>query len=211
MSWHGTLKLHATQRGHTSMARSSVVFLMTCFWLSKFVASPSRDTMDCFRALFLNGLQQGEQTQRKSMPHVWTICKSNESMREFSRHISRSGVGNLPGIFPFPGLIPSPRLSEPWLLKSGLPWLPRVAHWKDVRKWEIQESYNLSTWKFQILRFCFNKLPWKITSCWFGELWHDTQFCLPPELRTKDGVCGTEVKKGPGWEKFGEVHFKFRP
>ena len=110
--------------------------------------------MDCFRALFLNGLQQGEQTQRKSMPHVWTICKSNESMREFSRHISRSDVGNLPGIFPFPGLIPSPRLSEPWLLKSGLPWLPRVAHWKDVRKWRdprVLQSVNLKISNPQIL------------------------------------------------------------
>ena len=85
------------------------------------------------------------------------------AMREFSRYISSSGVGNVPGIFMFLAWYHHD-LKEPWLLKSGLPWFSWVAHWKDdkdVRNlMNFQRSESLTICQFEI-QHCLKKLPWK--------------------------------------------------
>ena len=75
-----------------------VVFFVTCFWLSNFVALPSRDTIG---GLFSRNAAKWPTTARTNTEEVNYFGRFVRAMREFSMYISRFGVGNVPGIFIF--------------------------------------------------------------------------------------------------------------
>ena len=156
---------------HTWMARRSVVLFVTCFWLSNFVASPSRDTID---GLFSRIASKWSTTYHKLRRFV--------GARDFSRYLSR--CWQRARHFHVPRLISWPRPWEPWLLKSGLPWLRRLHIGKYVRKWrDPQIFFNNGTMTlYSALRSA--RAP--------NQGWRLRHQCLP-----------AQVKKGPGWEKFG--------
>ena len=65
----------------------------------------------------------GTNTEEVNTTCLDDLLKSNEGV--FKAYL-QVWCWQLARHFRFPRVISSPRLSEPWLLKSGLPWLPRL-------------------------------------------------------------------------------------
>ena len=100
------------------------------------------------------------------------------------------GTGNLPGIFIFLAWFPG--LENLGFKKSGCLCLrctlERCRKWRDPTVWQ---SVNMTKLPDFVSQTSLEKSP-----CWiFVEAWHETQFCIRPELRTKEGVYGTDVSQ----------------